>query len=95
MEKCVTSLRRNNMKNPEENTRSQEGEHTQKEDTDSSEGGNPDWRGTTGAATSRNKEEASLNHLRERAERADGSGRRPAEDALTCHVPGLTRYMPV
>ncbi|KAJ1131615.1 hypothetical protein NDU88_009950 [Pleurodeles waltl] len=43
-----------------------------------------------GDATSRDKVEASVSHLLERAEQADGSGGRPVEDALTCHVPGET-----
>ncbi|KAJ1184514.1 hypothetical protein NDU88_001320 [Pleurodeles waltl] len=93
----VTSLRLNKVKNQEEYTRSREGEYVQKEDADSGERRNPDQRGTTGDATSSDEEEASGSHLRERVKQADGSGRRPMEDALTCHVPrrGLIRNVPV
>ncbi|KAJ1126771.1 hypothetical protein NDU88_005177 [Pleurodeles waltl] len=63
---CIMLLRRDDVSNQEENARSGEGERTQKEDMDSGERRNPDWRGTTGDATSRDEEEALGSHILEK-----------------------------
>ncbi|KAJ1099380.1 hypothetical protein NDU88_004481 [Pleurodeles waltl] len=70
--KCVTSLRPNNVKNPEEESppREEESAPTQGEDADSGEEGELDRKGAVGDTTRGNKEEPSLDHLGEKVGQA-------------------------
>ncbi|KAJ1203377.1 hypothetical protein NDU88_007164 [Pleurodeles waltl] len=88
--KCVTSLRPNDVKTQKRRVCVDESAPTQEEDADSRVGGELDRKGALEDAKRGNREETSPDHLWERVGLADGSGRCPAEDMLTCHVPGGT-----
>ncbi|KAJ1193952.1 hypothetical protein NDU88_003247 [Pleurodeles waltl] len=68
--KCVTSLRRDNVKNQEEDAQAWE-EHAQKGDADSGDEKIPDSRGTVEKTTSRDEEEASGSRFTEKATTKD------------------------